>query len=68
MCFGKPLAISTGICYNYFVNCEIINISCRGADGKRTCVVGMETENPSVAELTAKNPKGTALVVPFSPI
>ena len=47
MCFGKPLAIHTGICYNYFVNCEIINISCRGADGKRTCVVGMETENPS---------------------
>ena len=41
---------------------------CRDGDFKPIRVVVMETENPSVAELTAKNPKGTTSVVPFSSI
>ena len=41
---------------------------CRNGDFKPIRVVGMETENPSVAELTAKNPKGAASAVPFSTI
>ena len=34
-------------------------------DGKLIRVVGMETENPSVAESTAKNPRERQMSFPF---
>ena len=43
----------------------IVTIESRGEDGKLIRVVGMETENPSVAESTAKNPRERQMSFPF---
>lgn len=43
----------------------IVTIESRDEDGKLIRVVGMETENPSVAESTAKNPRERQMSFPF---
>ena len=45
----------------------IVTVKSRDEDGKliRVRVVGMETENPSVAESTAKNPRERQMSFPF---
>lgn len=43
----------------------IVTMESRDEDGKLIRVVGMETENPSVAESTAKNPRERQMSFPF---